>query len=101
MKEPNLAPVFATMYPGLCYIARNMGYALAIHGSLQNDLDLIAVPWREQEAPKEHLVDALKDLLEACLNISIEDKNPEEKPHGRIAYNLFMINGCKINLSIV
>ena len=101
MKEPNLAPVFATMYPGLCDIARSMGYALAIHGSLQADLDLIAVRWREEEASKENLVDVLKDHLEACLDICIEDVNPQLKPHGRVVYNLYMRNGCKVDLSIV
>ena len=29
----------------LCDVAREMGYALALHGSMNRDMDLIAVPW--------------------------------------------------------
>ncbi len=38
------------IYPQLVEEARRHGYALAPHGSLQRDLDLIAVPWSEEAA---------------------------------------------------
>lgn len=45
MKPPTRAPFFACIYHGLCDVARARGYALAIHGTVTSDLDLIAVPW--------------------------------------------------------
>ena len=50
MKPANRAAVYAAaLYPDLAEIAREHGYALAVHGSLARDFDLIAVPWREKE----------------------------------------------------
>ena len=101
MKEPNRAPMYATMYRPLCDIAREHGYALAIHGSLMNDMDLIAVPWVEEPSPAIDLVDAIKERLGMCMFDVADKNNPVEKPHGRIAWNIYMDNGCKIDLSVL
>lgn len=127
MKEPNIAPFFGCLYPGLCDIARNCGYALALHGSMVNDLDLIAIPWTEEAVDAVVLKDAIKNFIGAfSFRESMEDKLfglPEEvideecervgegkdlgpngetkKPHGRIAWNLFLEHGRKVDLSIM
>lgn len=44
MKPANNAPVYACMYQELAEICRAHGYALAIHGSMARDFDLIAIP---------------------------------------------------------
>jgi hypothetical protein len=44
--EPNYAPIYAAaLYPELARIFVDHGWALAVHGSLRRDFDLIAVPW--------------------------------------------------------
>jgi hypothetical protein len=101
MKDPMNAPMYAVMYKGLTGIAREHGYALAIHGSLDSDLDLIAVPWVKHSSKLNVLVDALSGLIEAVYDAPFDKNNPERKPHGRIAYNLYLDNGCKVDLSIV
>jgi hypothetical protein len=35
------------LLPALREVARRFGYALAVHGSLEWDIDLVAVPWCE------------------------------------------------------
>lgn len=66
MKAPNIAPAYACIYPGLCEIARSMGYALAIHGSVANDLDLIACPWVDEVSTPQELIDKLMEHIGAC-----------------------------------
>lgn len=39
--------------------ARPMGWAIGTHGSLVRDLDLIAVPWRDDAAPIPNLIEAI------------------------------------------
>ena len=39
------APMYCALYPELAKLARDHGYPLAVHGSLQRDMDLICVPW--------------------------------------------------------
>jgi hypothetical protein len=101
MKIPSHAPAFAIMYPALCEIAREEGYALSIHGSLHADLDLIAVPWIENPTVSDVLVYKLTKHLSACLGEEYDMNNPEKKPHGRVAYNLYMGFGVKVDLSIL
>lgn len=101
MKDATLTPSYAILYCGLCDIARSKGYALAIHGSLQNDLDLIAVPWIEEPEKVDDLVNSFLNHLSACLGKDFDKNNPETKPHGRIAYNLYTGFGSKVDLSIM
>jgi len=45
---PSYSPVYAAaLYPELAAVFRAHGYALAVHGSLQRDFDLVAIPWVE------------------------------------------------------
>jgi hypothetical protein len=66
MKAPTRAPFYAAMYHALCTTAREHGYALAIHGTVTSDLDLVAIPWTEEAAPAEVVKDALMAHINAC-----------------------------------
>lgn len=101
MKDASRAPAYACLYHGLAEIARKHGYALAIHGSLQKDLDLVAIPWIEDAAEIDILVEVLRKHCEACIEIIPGDVNPELKPHGRIAWSLYMEHGAKVDLSVM
>lgn len=121
MKPPTRAPFFACMYHGLCDTARKHGYALAIHGTVTTDLDLVAIPWTDEAAPTETVVNALRDHIGACGYADLlcrdglaEDlvqqildrrepgtREPEMKPHGRRAWNLYMEHGAKVDLSVM
>ena len=104
MKRPTLAPAYACIYHGLCDVARREGYALAIHGSVTTDLDLIAVPWGEGASAPETVVEAIKSHVGACqFNLDEHGKETQEptlKPHGRLAWKFHFLGGA-IDLSIV
>lgn len=52
-------PIFyATCFEGLQKIARELGYNLLIHGSLNRDFDLVAVPWVDRPSPEMVLIRA-------------------------------------------
>lgn len=53
MKPANNAPVYAGMYKELTEVARSHGYAMAVHGSMARDFDLICIPWTDTAS--EHL----------------------------------------------
>ena len=124
MNDPTRGPIFACLYPGLCDIARRNGYALAIHGTLVTDMDLIAVPWTAEAIPPSDLKDALMDgigalgyadflrrdsphLTEDHISQVVIDQGcidmdgAHAKPHGRIAWNLYLQAGTKIDLSVM
>lgn len=85
-------------------VARECGYAVAVHGSRERDLDLIVVPWVENVIGPRHLVDA---LLERLPNLRLRTcepalpTNPTRKPNGRIAWALSGAPACQyLDLSV-
>lgn len=74
---------YKAMLPGLQKAARECGYALAVHGSMSRDLDLIAVPWVEDAKPAAELA---FQLAVSCNGLIVG--NDFEEPYRR----LFHIN---------
>lgn len=77
--------------------AFSYGYALAIHGSVMRDLDVVAVPWTEDASEPQELVDAFAKAI-AFLHV---DEKPEVKLHGRMVWTLAFPGTCFVDLSIM
>lgn len=102
MKEPTFAAAYAAFYPVLAELSRENGYALAIHGSVVTDFDLIAIPWTKNATSMDTLITTISNY--ACM--FSHDKRevligPEEKEHGRKAWSICMGNGAVIDFSIM
>lgn len=95
-------PVFyAVLYNSMKKAALELGYALAMHGSMHSDMDLIAVAWVEDAKPIEELVQAINNCLGRTVWKEHNLKNYEERPHGRIAYTLSILGDWHIDLSVI
>lgn len=99
MKEPGYGPFYAAgLYVKLAKVFREHGYALAVHGSVNSDFDLIAVPWVEEAGDPA-------DVVKIILSKFAFEKIPEQekatpKPHSRIAYKLHLSFGdCALDIS--
>jgi hypothetical protein len=86
MKTANIAPAYAGLYAGLCEVARENGYALAIHGSLANDMDLVAVPWVNEAVAPEVLAEAMWKRVKWLNHQTEFPYKPQTMPHGRLAW---------------
>lgn len=97
MKPANYGPFYAAgLYPKLAEVFRAHGYALAVHGSLANDFDLIAVPWVENASHPQEVAEDCNAKFAA--KFSVADSDP--RPHGRIAYKLNLSFGdCALDVS--
>lgn len=86
-------------------MAREYGYALAIHGSVLTDLDLVAIPWTEEAIDPYGLMKLIKAHCGKCgVNLDEygnEHLGPTRKPHGRMAWKLFMDAGGSVDLSVM
>lgn len=97
---PLRAGTYAKAYTVMVPVAREHGYALAQHGSMTRDLDVVAVPWVEE-------VSAPKDLAEALAaaigwDLANGDGSPGWKPHGRLAITLVdNETGLWVDLSVM
>lgn len=83
MKAPSSAPAYAAMYHEIAEVVRRHGYALAIHGSLQRDFDLIAIPWIDSPSSPDSVISALTTefSLKPVGEVGV-------KPHGRRVWTL-------------
>jgi hypothetical protein len=102
------APTFAWMVPCLTAVARANGYAIGIHGSMNRDLDLIAVPWTADAAPAETLVEAVRAAIDGKIHAvntvagGGTEPNPIDRPHGRRGWVIhFSGHAFYIDLSVM
>jgi hypothetical protein len=89
------AEFYKALISALRYVAERCGYALAVHGSLKRDIDLIACPWRDSAIPAENLIEHLKKATEVIIGtartcLADEGKQPEKKPCGRLAWSFYL-----------
>ena len=100
--------------------ARAYGYALAVHGSLGFDIDIICVPWVKEADSPESLVSALR---EACGRVThlptylgrftlpttweLENEENKEcpvfsdKPHNRQSWAILLGGGVYVDVSVM
>ena len=96
-------------------VARDHGYALGVHGTLERDIDLIAAPWSNPLSPARVLAEAIqaraRELnhgIAECID-EIGASNPEyfrrgspcAKPHGRLSWSYHLGGGPYIDLSVL
>lgn len=95
---------------GLCYVAilpllqsvaRDHGYALAVHGSMHTDLDLIAAPWIDEASDAKTLAEAIRVAVNGQEREQFP--NPARKPHLRKAWSFYLDdkNSPYIDISIL
>jgi hypothetical protein len=104
MKAPTFAPVYVLLFPILSEIAQEYGYALAVHGSVQTDFDLIAIPWVLGAKSPEELIQAIAKhlkVLEGSFGTGIDGGDIGDKPHGRIAWKLQLGGMASVDLSVM
>lgn len=104
MKDPNFSPMFASMYIGLCDIARRNGYALTVHGTMNLDFDLVAIPWVEDACEPIILIKdmaRLVGIIDGQIQHGIYKEDPIIRPHGRKSWLLLMGNGAALDISVM
>ena len=94
----NLRPaLYAHRVHELQAIAKASGYAIAIHGSMMRDLDVIAVPWVKNARTPKHLINEICERM----GLTATKDDGTLKPHGRLAYTLLLGNIGFVDLSIM
>lgn len=109
MKEPTRAVPYAFVYPILAELAREKGYSLALHGSMQSDVDVVAIPWTEGACSARELLEHLSrqlGIFQYCDGVADfgtvpEIGQPEQKPHGRVAWLIPLKAGLVIDISVM
>ncbi len=91
--------------------ARELGYAVGVHGTLKRDIDLIACPWTNEAVEAGILAEELRLVAAkingyAFLNPREDDRHhrdgqPGYKPWGRLCWSFHLGGGPYIDLSVM
>ncbi len=95
------AGFYAVLYQDFRKAALKCGYALAIHGSMTSDMDLIAVAWVKEAKPAHVLVKAISDRIGETVWKEHHLREKLIHPHGRETYTLAIMGDWYIDLSII
>lgn len=80
--------------------ARGCGYALALHGSLSRDIDLVAIPWTSDPYASDDLLTVLCGVIAGFTGRACS-LGWSDKPHGRKATTITHTLDCEIDLSVI
>jgi len=108
-------PLYEVLIGPLREKARELGYAIGVHGTLKRDIDLIACPWTAEAVDARTLAEALFKVVERTHGVAhwswhpgrgqefTLDGAPGVKPHGRLGWviNLTLDGGPYIDLSVM
>ncbi|MCH4894019.1 hypothetical protein GO308_12925 [Sphingomonas sp. SFZ2018-12] len=91
--------------PPMRMTAKEAGYAICVHGSLNRDIDLVAIPWREHNvSDKDELVKRITFAVAGVIGRCNFERDWAVKPHGRFAKILLAWcgeNTAQIDLSVM
>ncbi len=75
---------YACMWEDIRQCAMNCGWAVALHGSLSSDMDIMAMPWVDKAVPFEVLVAKISQLFDGNQIAENYYITYDEKPHNRV-----------------
>lgn len=95
------AVFYTVLWPSFRAAAIEQGWALALHGSMASDMDMMAMPWVEDAKPVEDLIIALSNCMGGTIWKGSHFDKPFHKPKGRLVYTLAIFKDYYIDLSIM
>lgn len=92
--------------------ARELGYALALHGSVARDIDLVAIPWTDEAVGARELAEALQAVAKRMHGIASMDPAEQDdyyhregcpggRAHGRRVWCYYLGGGPYLDLSVM
>jgi hypothetical protein len=95
------AAFYACIWDDLRQAALNCGWALGLHGSLNNDMDIMAMPWIEDAKPIEEMIQALSDCFTENPFKNKHTKPNYDKPNNRVVYTMNIWADFYLDINVI
>jgi len=92
------AVFYAAMWNDFRQAALNKGWALALHGSLANDMDIMAMPWTKEAVHPLEMILALKKCFDKPKEITLAET---EMPNNRMVYTLSIWADFYLDINVI
>lgn len=89
------AEYFDALIAAFRYVAYRCGYAIATHGSMARDIDLVCCPWRDSAVSAASLIGHLRKVTLEVIGTAAPGRGPqpETKPCGRLGWSFYLTAG--------
>lgn len=99
------AAFYACMWGDFRQAAMDCGWALGLHGSLNSDIDIMAMPWIENAMTADEMI---SHMISTCFGESVWAKEPHfkksqpgDKPNGRIVYTIPIFADFYLDINVI
>ena len=89
--EETVKQYYLSLIPVIRLAAYPCGYAISVHGTQKRDLDIIAIPWKDDAKTADELVGKVLRYLNG--DYEKTGKKPGHHPHGRLVWTLLHKRG--------
>ena len=98
--KDNHAIFWVFIFPKIREVAAQCGWAIGVHGSVVNDLDLMAMPWVEEHTTADNLAECIASVVTTPEFYREPIKDNKSKPNNRVVYTIFA-GGTYIDLNMI
>lgn len=95
------AAFYACMWNDLRNAAMDNGWALALHGSLASDMDIMAMPWVEDAKSVKVMIKSLSDCFTDSPFKEHHIVPHYSKPHNRVVYTMSIWADFHLDISVI
>lgn len=92
------AVFYAAMWNDFRQAAMDKGWALALHGSLASDMDIMAMPWTEDACAPLDMALAIKRCFDKPKEITITET---PMPNNRMVYTLSIWSDFYLDINVI
>lgn len=89
---------YAAMWNDFRQAALNKGWALALHGSLASDMDIMAMPWTDKAEPVWEMIWALKKCFDEPKKIDVTET---DMPNNRRVFTLSIWADFYLDINVI
>ncbi len=96
------AVFYACIWNDFRQAALDCGWALGLHGSLNSDMDIMAMPWVEDAKPVTEMISALETCLTKPDERIFETKRDDKsKPNNRVVYTIHIFADFYLDINVI
>lgn len=95
------ASFYASMWEDIRKCAMDNGWAVALHGSLISDMDIMAMPWTEDAITFKDLIIKISSLFSGNLLADQWTISHGEKPHNRVVATIPIYGDFYLDISTI
>jgi hypothetical protein len=93
------AAFYASMWNDLRQAAMDCGWALGLHGSLNTDMDIMAMPWVWWAVPADKMIENLQRCFTGAPHGVQKDST--SKPNHRVVYTIPIYGDFYLDINVI